>query len=42
MVSRADQVNVLLLGNFVRELSAWLGGVVDGVAFDTVTSVDHK
>ena len=42
MVTRADQIDVLFLGNFVGELSSRLGGVIDGVAFDAISSVDDK
>lgn len=41
MVARTDQVDLLLFGNLVRELSTGLGRVVDGVSFNTVASVDE-
>jgi hypothetical protein len=42
MISRTDEVDVLLLCNLVGELAAWFGGVIDSVTFDTISSVDYQ
>jgi hypothetical protein len=42
MIARANQVDMLLLCDLIGELSARFRRVVDGVALDSISSIDDE